>query len=120
MSERETETENMCSERKGVGGCRKYQIGKFEIAICKRGRMGGKKTDHTQTNNTAKKNNVNHHKCVIGCVGLQIVACLNENKKQECGRKETRKKIISRQAEREVNLAGEIKCAALPQDTDCV
>lgn len=84
MSQRENETENMGSERKGVGGCRKYQIGKFETAICKRGRMGGKKTDHTQTNNTAKKrkkrkkkDNVNHHKCVIGCVGLQIVACLN-------------------------------------------
>lgn len=29
------------SEGKSVGGGRKYQIGKFEIAVCKRGRMGG-------------------------------------------------------------------------------
>lgn len=29
------------SEGKSVGGGRKYQIGKFELAICKRGRMGG-------------------------------------------------------------------------------
>lgn len=35
-------------------------------------------------------------------------------------KKRNQNKIISRQAEREVNLAGEIKCAALPQDTDCV
>ncbi len=28
-------------EGKSVGGGRQYQIGTFEIAICKRGRMGG-------------------------------------------------------------------------------